>query len=92
MESYRKLEEIFINSNKTIEEEIKTFSIAFIKELKVGCKTYDDVYEKLIHIEKEIKYNYYLKYLSLEKLFEYVREMLDKEKNGLKLTNRLSWL
>ncbi len=90
MESYRKLEEIFINSNKTIEEEIKTFSIAFIKELKVGCKTYDDVYEKLIRIEKEIKYNYYLKCISAEKLFEYVREMLEKEKNGLKLTNRLS--
>ncbi|GEM_PF-6708811 len=82
MESYRKLEEIFINSNKTIEEEIKTFSIEFIKELKVGCKTYEDVYKKLIHIEKEIKYNYYLKSLSVEKFFECVMEMLDKEKTA----------
>lgn len=81
------LEEILEKYNKVIE---KT-SQEFIKVLEINSKTYGEVYRKLDLLEKEIMYSN-LKTREQKRIdtqfFFYIKNILDKKKNDLPLTNR----
>lgn len=81
-----KLKEIFDSYDKTIGQVSKEL----INELKSESKTYGEVYKKINLFEKEIIYNNFKSqnYKFTLLVFNYIKEVLDKEKNDLPLTNR----
>lgn len=81
------------NINKLItvaskyDDTVIKISKEFINELKVGCRTYGEVYEKLEIFIRETRWSN-SKAVSLTILIPCIKEMLEKEKNDLLLTNR----
>jgi len=82
-----KLKEIFDKYDKATDQVSKEF----IDELKNDSKTYGDIYKKLSLFEKGIVYNNSKSQghkLLICFFLGYIKELLDKEKNDLPLTNR----
>lgn len=87
MNNIKKLKEIFDGYDKAINQVSKEI----VAELKIDSKTYEEADRKMNLFEKEIVYNNLNsqnhKYLLIY-LIAYVKELLEKEKNDLPLTNR----
>ena len=87
MNNNKNLKEIFEKYDKTIDQ----ISKEFIDELKNNSETYRDVLERVNLFEKEIMYDHSKSQshrFLLCSIFNYIRGLMEKEKNDLLITNR----
>ncbi|WP_238905662.1 hypothetical protein [Clostridium sp. YIM B02506] len=84
MENYLKLESIYAELNSFTNEKAEEL----IKELKINCSTYKELYSKLELFDKQIRFTRDSNKFVNAALIAESKRLLDKEVNDLPLTNR----
>lgn len=81
-EEIEALKNIYIKFNKSIDVIAKEF----VEELKSGCKTYENMNNKLNGFEKDIIYS---NNSQENRVFiSYIKNLINREMNDLQITNR----